>query len=81
MIIDKLREAYYQRLEENLVHFTEFTTLPDGSQESIVKTECANADLDCMCDYLGMPDWVKEWTLDLIKAEAGAVPNITEEVL
>jgi hypothetical protein len=71
MIREKLFQKYLEELESNEVDFLEYETLPDGSIDSWVKDEYSSMSVEDQCDYLGMPDWVIEWTLDLIRAEEG----------
>jgi hypothetical protein len=71
MIRDKLFNKFLEELENNQVQYNEYETLPDGSVSSYVKDEYLYMSIEDQCDYLGMPEWVTEWTLDLIRAEEG----------
>jgi hypothetical protein len=63
-----LEEAYFDKLEEDCVDFLEWNDIGNGQMESFVKDEYIVSPQE-MCEYLGQPDWVVQWTLDLIKEE------------
>jgi hypothetical protein len=71
MLRDKLFQKYLEELESNEVDFLEYETLPDGSMISYVKDTFSLTSVEEQCEYLGMPEWVTEWTLDLIRDEEG----------
>ena len=65
----KLEEKYFQTLEENCITYLDYETQENGQILSTVKNEYNNLTVEEMCKYLEMPEWVIEWTLDLINAE------------
>jgi len=69
-----LREAYFDALEENCVDFTEY----DDAGTSIVIDEYSDVSVFDMCDYLGMPNWLIEWTQDLINEEEKEIKEAEE---
>jgi hypothetical protein len=69
MIREKLEEKFFEHLEEEGIEFNEYETLPNGDITSYVKDEYLRISVEDMCDYLGMDDWVKQWTIDLIEEE------------
>jgi hypothetical protein len=67
-IIKLLEEAYFEKLEEDCVDFVEWNDIGNGQMESLVKDEFIVSPRE-MCEYLEQPEWVIQWTLDLIKDE------------
>lgn len=67
-ITETITQKYYEKLEEDCVNFLDYETLPDGSTQTIIKEKYI-VSVKEMCDYLGMPNWVIDWTLDLVEDE------------
>lgn len=67
--LDALREYYFEVLEQNCVEFIEYEDIGNGYTVSRVKPEYAMASVDEMIDYLDMPEWVANWTRDVINSD------------
>ena len=60
-----LEEKYFDALEENCVDFTEY----DDAGKCLVTDEYNSKTIEEMCEYLDMPEWVIEWTKEIIEEE------------
>ncbi len=73
--LEILQENYFDKLEENCVRFSEF----DDAGNSIVIDEYNGKSIQEMCEYLDMPDWVIEWTVELIEEEEKKLKEIEQD--
>ena len=68
-IKEKLEEKYFDKLEENLVDFSYEEEIGNGQTVFVVKDKYLHVSVEEMCEYLDMPEWVTEWTVELIDSE------------
>lgn len=69
-ITEKLEEQFFNYLDENAIQYTEFDNYgPHGHLEYVIEPFNSMSHRE-MCEYMDMPEWVIDWTMDLIESEA-----------
>lgn len=63
-----LEDKYFDALEEDCIDFLEWNDIGNCQMASFIKDEYIVSPRE-MCEYLGMPEWVIKWTIELIEEE------------
>lgn len=64
--LETLRDKYFDALEENCVEFSYQEDIGNGQTETVIKEEYLYKSIKDMCEYLGLPEWITDWTIDMI---------------
>lgn len=64
--LEILRDKYFDALEENCVEFSYQEDIGNGQTETVIKEEYLYKSIKDMCEYLELPEWITNWTIDMI---------------
>lgn len=64
--LEILRDKYFDALEENCVEFSYQEDIGNGQTETVIKEEYLDKSVREMCEYLDLPEWIIDWTIDMI---------------
>ena len=64
--LETLRDKYFEALEENCVEFSYQEDIGNGQTETVIKEEYLYKSITDMCEYLDLPEWITDWTIDMI---------------
>lgn len=72
--LQALQEKYFDKLEENGIEFYNFEDIGNNQTEAVLKDEYSVSPRE-MFEYLGTPEWLIEWGMELIEEEIEEIKN------